>query len=218
MLKAITFDLDQTLIDFMHWKRVSSDAAAKAMVRAGLPMKVSVAKKKLFTKYIKDIESDTIFGDFLKENNSYDERILAAGINAYRRLRFTLLKPYPKVKYVLAKLKKYKLGIVTDASRLKAFLRLDAMGLSFDYVVGYEDTMKSKPSSFPFKKMLSLLKVKGPECLHVGDSYKDMAASKLGIITCLARYGSLVDIEADFVVDRFEDILKVVKRIENKDK
>lgn len=36
MIKAITFDLDNTLIDFMKMKKASSNAAAKAMVNKNI--------------------------------------------------------------------------------------------------------------------------------------------------------------------------------------
>ena len=39
MLKAITFDLDNTLIDFMSMKRKASDAAANEMVKHGVKLK-----------------------------------------------------------------------------------------------------------------------------------------------------------------------------------
>jgi len=61
MFKAITFDLDNTLIDFMLMKKASSNAAAKAMVKAGLNMSVKQAEKELFTEYIKDIEGEHVF-------------------------------------------------------------------------------------------------------------------------------------------------------------
>ena len=39
MTKAIIFDLDNTLIDFVKMKRMSIEAAASAMIDAGLEQK-----------------------------------------------------------------------------------------------------------------------------------------------------------------------------------
>ena len=36
MIKSVIFDLDNTLIDFMRMKKISSDAAISAMIDAGL--------------------------------------------------------------------------------------------------------------------------------------------------------------------------------------
>jgi len=220
MLKAILFDLDMTLIDFMKMKRLASNEAAKAMVKSGLNMSVKEAKKKLFDVYLKEgIESDTAFSRFLKENNSYSERILAAALNAYLRTKYDHLHTYPDVEPTLKKLKErgLKLAIVTDAPRLKAFQRLDAMSIAdlFDVVVGLEDTGMTKPSKLPFKKALELLKVEPHEALHVGDwPERDVVGARnVGIHTCLAKYGFHMGkyIKPDFEIEKFSSLLEVVK-------
>lgn len=222
MLKAVLFDLDMTLIDFMKMKRLASDEAARAMVGAGLKMPLGEASKKLFETYLDEgIESDTAFTRFLRENNSYSERILAAALNAYLRTKSEYLEPYPDVKPTLRKLKALgiRLAIVTDAPKLKACQRLDAMGIAgfFDVVVGLEDTGRQKPSPLPFRKALSLLDVKPSEALHVGDwPERDIAgAKKLGIRTCLARYGWHAGkyVKPDFEIERFSDLLEIVNKM-----
>ena len=221
MIKALTFDLDNTLIDFMKMKREASDAAAKAMVKAGLNQPLKKCKEELFNYYLKDIEGDKVFQRFLKARNCYSDKILAAGINAYLKAKETNLKPYPKVKQTLLKLKKrgIKLAIVTDAPRLKAYQRLDAMKLAnlFDVVIGYEDTGKVKPSKTPFLKALELLKVKPSEAMHIGDRpEKDLKGAKAaGMKTCLADYGYIHQphkgfIKPDYKIRRIEELLRVV--------
>ena len=220
MLKAILFDLDMTLIDFMKMKSKASDAAAKAMVKAGLDMPVEKAKKRLFETYLEvGIESETVFQKFLKENNAYSERILAAAINAYLRTKYRHMKAYPDVAPTLKKIKEMgiKIAIVTDAPRLKAYQRLDIMGIAdmFDAVVGFEDTGKTKPSALPFEKALNILEVKPGEAMHVGDwPERDvLGARKLGIKTCLAKYGFHTGkyIKADYEINSFKELLEVVK-------
>jgi len=218
MIKAVLFDLDMTLIDFMKMKRAASNAAAKAMVKAGLKMDVKKAEKLLFDKYITDIEGEDVFQKFLKEHNG-DERVLAAAINAYLKEKINHLKPYPKVKQVLKKLKGkgIKIGIVTDAPRLKAYMRLDAMGIAdlFELVVGREDTGRLKPSKLPFKRALKILKLKPSSVLHVGDwPERDVKGAKsVGIKTCLAKYGQSPGkyVKPDYEIDRFEEIPDIVE-------
>jgi HAD superfamily hydrolase (TIGR02253 family) len=222
MLKAITFDLDNTLIDFMRMKEKASDAAAKAMVKAGLNMSLEKAKKDLFNTYIQDIEGNHAFQDFLKKNNVCDEKILAAAINAHMRIKFNYMKPYKGVKNTLNILKKMglKLAIVTDAPRLKAFVRLDAMQITnyFDIIVGKEDTNRLKPSKMPFKRALRLLNVKSSETMHVGDwPEKDiLGAKKLGMVTCFAKYGhngKSKIIPSDYEINSINELLYIVKNI-----
>ena len=220
MIKAITFDLDNTLVDFMKMKRASSNAAAKAMVKAGLDMPVKQAETELFNDYIKDIEGEHVFQDFLKKHNKFKYKVLAAALNAYLETKYTYLKPYPKVKNTLRRLKKkgLKLAIVTDAPKLKAYQRLHAMGITdfFDVVVGFEDTKTRKPSSLPFKQALKELKVKPEETLHIGDYMERdvLGAKKLGMKTAWAKYGRNKlgkKVDADYILNNIEELERVVK-------
>ena len=85
MIKAVLFDLDNTLIDFMRMKRNSCEAAISAMIDAGLKIKKEKAQKKLFKLYDKyGLEEKKIFQKFLKEEvKKVDYRILANAIVAY---------------------------------------------------------------------------------------------------------------------------------------
>jgi HAD superfamily hydrolase (TIGR02253 family) len=220
-IKAITFDLDNTLIDFMQMKRKASNAAAKAMVKTGLNVSVVKAEDELFKIYIKDIEGHGAFENFLEKHNAYSDRRLAAAINAYYKTKLQYMKPYPKVKSTLISLKKkgLKLAVITDAPKFNAWKRLDALGIAdlFDVVVGWEDTRKKKPSALPFKKALNTLKFKPGEVLHVGDwPERDIVgAKKLGMKTCLAKYGYDTGkfVKPDYEINRFEDLLKLLARL-----
>ena len=223
MLKAIIFDLDNTLIDFMKMKRLCSEVAIDGMIDAGLKMPRKKAVKKLFEMYWKHgIEDQNIFSKFLKEvNGEVDDRVLASAIVPYRKLKDGLLTPYPGVRRTLAKLRQkgLKLAIVTDAPRLQAWLRLVAMNLDdyFDFVVAYEDTGKRKPHAMPFNAALKKLNLKAEQCMMVGDwPDRDMVgAKKLGMKTCFAKYGwqfkkPLPKIEADYEIKSIEEISDIL--------
>lgn len=222
MIKAITFDLDMTLIDFISYKKKATAAAASAMIKAGFKGSRKKLRKELFDFYLSyGIESDDPFGRFLKKHKSYSDRILAAAINAYLKSKYENIRPYPGVKKTLKRLKQkgYKLAIVTDAPKLKAYVRLDEMGIAdlFDAVVGREDTGREKPSKLPFKKALKALGVKPSEAMHVGDwRERDvLGAKKMGMRSCMAHYGDQhigKKVWADCYIDKFEDILKVIQK------
>jgi len=220
-IKAVLFDLDNTLIDFMKMKRLASNAAASAMVDAGLDAEKKELAEELFAFYRKNgIESDDVFERFLLEKyGKADLRVLAAGINAYLKEKYMHMKPYPGVKEVLSELKGrgLKLGVVSDGLRLKAWMRLNEAGIDrfFGVVIAFEDTNKKKPSPEPFRKALGELKVKPEECLFVGDwPEKDIKGAKdLGMKTCFARYGCLrkeVSCDAEYCIDDIGDILSIV--------
>ena len=214
MIKAVVFDLDMTLIDFLGMKRKASNAAARAMIRAGLESPVKKLEKELFEFYLKEIESNRIFGHFLKQRKVSSERILAAGINAYIKKKLTCLEPYPGVKRVLSRLRRkgLRLGIITDAPRLKAYKRLDLMGIAdyFEFVIGFEDTGRHKPSPLPFRRALKLLKLKPNQIMYVGDSIdRDIKGAKaIGMVTCLAAYGSTKKLPnlADYSIRSIEEL------------
>ena len=68
MIKAITFDLDQTLIDFVKYKKECASAAMDAMIKAGLKGDRKKLKKELMDFYFSHgIESHDIFTVFLKK-------------------------------------------------------------------------------------------------------------------------------------------------------
>ncbi len=221
MIKAILFDLDQTLIDFITMKKKASEKAAYAMVKAGLKIEKKTAGKELFDFYLKNgIDGNTAFQEFIKKHNGeMSDKILAAALNAYLDAKRHYVKPYPEVIPILKKLKKkgIKLAIVTDAPRLKAYMRLDAMGITdfFDVVVGFEDTGEQKPSCLPFRKALKELSIKPEEAMMVGDwPDKDvLGAQKVGMKACWASYGAVrvnPEIKADFEIKEFEGILKII--------
>jgi HAD superfamily hydrolase (TIGR02253 family) len=221
MIKAVLFDLDNTLIDFLKMKRHSCSAAIDSMIGAGLKVDHDKAIEVLFSLYDKHgLEEGKIFQKFLKKvTGKVDYKILANGIVAYRRVRTGFLEAYPNVDYVLLKLKDrgIKLGIVTDAPKLKAWVRLASIKLSnyFDAVITFEDTKKLKPSKLPFKAALRKLKLNASECLMVGDwPERDIkGANAIGMQTCFARYGNpkKKKTDADYEIKSIKELLSIVK-------
>jgi len=222
MIKAIIFDLDNTLIDFRRFKNTCCEKAIEAMISAGL----KVPKKKgmhilyeLFSKYT--MEDSKIFQRFLlKTTGVIDYKKLARAINAYRKARIGLLTPYSGVESTLKKLKEQglKLAIVSDAPKLKAWVRLTAMKIDnyFDVVVALEDTGRLKPSRLPFRIALAKLNVEPSECIMVGDMpSRDMkGAKRLGMKGCHAKYGYERPITKkywDYELNKISDLLNIVK-------
>jgi len=219
MVKAIIFDLDNTLIDFMRMKRLSCEAAMDAMISAGLKTSRERGLKTLFDLYHKHgFENQRIFQVFMRKViGRVDYGIMASGIVAYRRVKEGLLYPYPNVVPTLKKLKrKYKLVILTDAPRIQAWIRLAAMNLKdmFDLVVTFDDTKVRKPGKKPFMYALKKLKLRPNECLMVGDSLKrDIApAKKLGFKTAFAKYGgnpAKSRAKPDYVLKGIDGLLRI---------
>ncbi len=221
MIKSVIFDMDNTLIDFMTMKKVSIDAAMTAMIGAGLNVDKERGVRILFEMYDKyGYEDKMIFQRFLKKvMKKINYEVLASGVVAYRRVRVGYLEPYPHVASVLFELKRrgIKLAIVSDAPRLKAWIRLVSMKINhlFDVVVTFDDTEEFKPSTKPFRIAFKKLKLKPHECLMVGDRpERDIkGAKKLGMVTCFAKYGNteVQKSEADYEIEDIKELIEIVE-------
>jgi putative hydrolase of the HAD superfamily len=129
------------------------------------------------------------------------------------------LEPYPNVISTLTKLikKGIVIGVVTDAPRLKAWQRLNAMRMHnlFDIVITPDDAGGQKISQLPFEDVVKKIKMKPGEILFVGDSIeRDMkGAKRIGMRTALAKYSSNEKTDpkiVDFVLNDIKDILDII--------
>lgn len=221
MIKAVIFDLDNTLTDFTQMKEAAISSAVDAMIDAGLKMNRVEAVDKIFEIYEREgIEYQMVFDRFLEEQlGEIDYKIFAAGIVGYRRAREATLVPYPHTKETLIRLIKMgvKLAILSDAPKLQAWLRLCYLQLHhlFDVVITYEDTMKRKPHPRPFKRTIEELMVKPEEVVMVGDwEARDIkGARKLGIKSIFTRYGNIFGEcgkDADYIIDDIIELVDII--------
>ncbi len=226
MIKAVIFDLDNTLVDFMLMKRKAIDAAIDAMMDAGLQLSRGDIQSRIDAIYKeRGMEFQNVFDQLLyDEFQKVDYKILSAGVIAYRRAREAALVPYPHVYMTLMELLKMgiRLAVVSDAPAREAWLRLSYLNFHhiFNNVVTFEDTGQRKPHEAPFRRALDLLRVDASEALMVGDwAERDVVgAAKVGMKTVFARYGDTfgtVESNADFEVDDIAELIDIV-RDENK--
>ena len=222
--KAVLFDLDNTLLDFWSFKQKAAKAAARAMVRKGLPEKEGRVYRRIFEVYDEyGVEYQKTFYQVIhpyKLEVGQAERIQQAAIVAYLRSKFRSLKPYSGVVPTLRKLEqRAKIGIVTDAPRNKAWMRLvlSRMDKLFETVVTTDDTRVKKPHRAPFEAALRKLGVRAEDALFVGDNNdRDMlGAKKLGMKVCLAKYGEKFKrnkkVKLDYEIKDFRELLKIVE-------
>lgn len=221
MIRAIIFDLDNTLVDFMKMKKRSIEEAIPAMIDAGLPITYKECDDFISEIYKEQgIEYQQVFDMLLQRVLHYvDYKILSAGIIAYRRAREAALIPYPHVYSTLNKLLKsgIKLGILSDAPTKEAWLRLAQLNFihTFDAVVTFNDTGERKPHPSPFKAILNKLSVKPEETLMIGDwAERDILGAKnAGMKTAFAKYGDTFDTQdhgADFELNDISELVGII--------
>jgi len=226
MIKAVVFDLDNTLVDFMKMKEMAVEGAVEAMIDAGLPLRKEDAIKKIYEIYDREgIEDQKVFDKFLSETfGRIDYKILAAGIVGYRKAKEAALVLYPHVHYTLMELLKMgkRLAVISDAPKLQAWTRLAQTGLHhyFEVVVTFDDTGKRKPDPEPFIFALDKLNVRPEESIMIGDwAERDIIGAKtIGMVTVFARYGNTFDTRisgADYEVDDIQELLTIIKELDS---
>jgi len=218
-VKAVIFDLDNTLVDFVEAKI----KACKAVVeRLGCGDADELLQ--YFLRWKHGFESHENIADYLKDKRIYSEELYRECCEIYDRVKLESITLYPGIKEVLENLRQrgVKLAVVTDAENGHAISRLKKAGLEkyFDVVISADMTGKRKPEPDSLLLALKKLGVKAEEAAIVGDSLRrDVEAGKrLGMFTVYAAYGDRNFFEsrkgkekADFVAKRPEDILSKLK-------
>ena len=222
MIKAIIFDIDNTLLDFMTMKSNAINAAVDGMINNGLSVEKEIAVKEIFEIYnFKGYEHQKVLNEFITNTiGEIDYKILAAGIVEYKIAKEASLSLYPGVKDTLINLSNFglKLGILSDAPSREAWIRMYILKIHkiFDEVVTFNDTGFHKPAKEPFIKIKELLDVEYNECLMVGDwPERDIKGAKqFGMKTAFAKYGAteiIDDSDADYELDTIHELVDIIR-------
>ncbi len=215
-LRAIIFDMDNTLFDFVEAKLKACDAVVDLM-GAGDGEELI----KHFFSSGHGVEDWKNIADYMGKYgvcpSLYEECC-----RVYDDIKLRHIDPYPGVRETLLELKSkgLMLAVVTDALNGHAMDRLRKCGLLdyFDVVVTGDMTGKKKPEPDSITLALERLQIGAEEAVLVGDSLKrDIEAGKrLGMKTVYAAYGDRNYFdgrgsEADFVLHEFGELLRLVE-------
>lgn len=217
MIKAILFDLDDTLYDEMQFV----EGGFKAVSRY-ISENFCVDEKEFFKTLTRILQRDGrghVFDIALKDAGLFKKSLVINLIQIYRN-HTPSLTLYPDAQYILARLQgKYKLGLITDGNQRVQRSKIHALGIQgfFNVVITtncYGRT-KQKPSPFPYLKAISRLGVSPDETVYVGDNpYKDfIGARKTGMLTTRLLRGQYVKVrlckefEADNMINDLNELL-----------
>ena len=188
MIKAVVFDLDDTLI------------SEKEYIRSGFrQVSKKIAKKNNLDKdYVYKIMYDTfnedsknVFNRVLdKLNIQYEKEDIKELINYYRG-HMPDIKLYDDAKYILdtLKAKGIKLGMITDGYKITQRNKLEALNIGdyFEHIVVTDELGREfwKPHQKPYEIIKKKLGLEYENMVYVGDNVsKDfVTANKLGMNT-----------------------------------
>ncbi len=227
MIKAIFFDIDDTLYDSTKLTTMARQNSIRAMIDSGLPVKDEEKLHTLLNEIIKKHGSNygKHYDRLLEELDlEVDPKIIAAGVVAYEHTKEGYLTTFPGVIPTLLKLKeKYKLGVISNGLAVKQWEKLIDLGIHhlFDVVATSEELGFSKPQKEIFLHAVEKLGLSPEECIMVGDRLDtDILGGNLaGIKTVYLRKGKYgtesprKDEETpDFEIDDFVEITNILEQ------
>lgn len=219
MIKLLIFDLDGTLADT---SKDITDAVNYAVKPFGVEsLSVSEIKAMVGSGITKLIESlippRSLRGD---NKEAAKEEAVKRFLEYYSTHLLDYTKPYPQVKETLSKIEAYKKAVISNKREVLSKKVLKGLGLLkfFDIVLGSDSVSERKPSPVPIFELLKRFGVSKDEAVIIGDSNYDIEAGKAaGIKTIAVTYGYRdreVLKEADFIIENFGEILRILPEVE----
>jgi putative hydrolase of the HAD superfamily len=230
-LKAIFFDIDDTLYSTYEFSEMARENAIKAMIGAGLRMSKEELRQEL----------DEIVSEFSSNYEHHFDKLLmriprrlykganpsiliAAGVVAYHDTKFRYLNVYDDVLEVLKLLYNSELilGVITAGITIKQsekLVRLKVLPYLTPSAIFISDQIGiSKPNTKLYLRACSDLNIRPAECMYIGDNpLNDIdPPNQIGMITVRnRRSGRYIDLqgttEPNYEIHNFWDLLDILR-------
>lgn len=231
-LKAILFDIDDTLYSTSEFARAARTNAIRAMIRCGL--------RASFDEVLKELEE--VVAEFTSNYDHHFDRLLtrlppaasvgaspamlvAAAVIGYHDTKFTQLGAYPDVATALSALSRttdLRLGVITEGLAVKQAEKIHRLRLAeyFDPTAIFisDEIGISKPNPKLYLRALDNLGLTAGEVLYVGDNpLKDIdPANRVGMKTVrVCRGGKYSTIEGEtephHSISSFGELVDIVR-------
>lgn len=224
MVKAIFFDIDDTLYDTSGFAKLARKAALNMMIDAGLPLNSNEAYNLLreiisqkgsnYDKHF-NLLTKTVFGE-------EKPLLIALGMINYHNVKFALLRPFPKTTSTLINLKSkgYSLGVISNGITIKQWEKLIRLGIHhfFDEVVTSDEVGFEKPHKRIFEVALNKIDCTPKQAVMIGNKFSEdiMGALNAGMSAILVN-SQLTNEEVDYIEKEKVDV-KVISDISELDK
>lgn len=232
MIKAIFFDLDNTLYDYF---KTSDPALEKVYLELKKEIKISKQRfLKILNKSKKEVRNELNHSPDSHDRIIYFQR---TGEKLNLNLKFVLklygiyysnflktLKPRKGILKTFKEIKKQDLKIVIITNevveiQLRKVKKLGIMNY-LDYFVASENAGIDKPHKKIFLRALNKVKLKPSEVLMVGDSELDdiNGAKKIGIKSVLLQTKKNQKTKADYKIKKIPELLKIIDSLNKEEK
>jgi len=186
-MKAVFFDIDDTLYDTSGFAALARRAAINVMIDAGLPLESDEAYK-LLREIIKEKGSnyDKHFNVLTKRVFGEEKpRLIALGMITYHNVKFALLRLFPETMSTLIYLKSqgYHLGVISNGITIKQWEKLIRLGLHhfFDEIITSEEAGAEKPDEIIFKQALDRMGCKAGNSIMIGNKFSEDIKGALNV-------------------------------------
>jgi len=228
-LKAILFDIDDTLFD----RNGAQREVVHLMVQEFRDIFTGIGEETIAQAFL---ESDRISTQEFNAGSSVDEtrtlrgrvflKLLGLSENLAEKIMEMYVKSYPIVnapvrgaKSVTSQLaKKFRLGIVSNGSPDTQYQKLEILDIKhlFGCILLSEEIGIRKPDPRIFWKAAALLDKKPGECLYIGDSYDSdiVGAKRAEMQACWFNPDGLrptrVDVRPDFEIGALDEMFGIL--------
>ncbi len=210
-IKAVLFDVDDTLFPSSQFSLLARQTAIKSMIACGLDADFESAQvqlEKIIRKYGSNYSwhFNRLVEYFNCKNNDY---CIASAIWAYHNTKLSIA-PYKNVKITLDTLRErnYILCVASRGKKIKQWDKLIRLGLDKSFSSVF---VAPKKDSYFYSNICKRLKLLPSQVLMIGDNPKTdiIPAKKAGLKTIrikIAKHTSVTD-NADARISDFSDIL-----------
>ncbi len=229
-LKALFFDIDDTLYSSTNFANKARQKAVHAMIAAGLRIDEETLSQELLEIIREFGSNDESHFDKLMQRLPQEAVpkggqlfIVQAGVIAYHKCKNFEFEPFADVQEVMRKLHEQGLtmGVISaglPSKQAEKILRLDLLSMiSFNHIFITEAIGIAKTNVKIYMRACQSVGAKPEECGYVGDNpLVDIdVPHRIGMRTFFSRRGGKYEkvagkVEADHIIHNFWDLLDVI--------